>query len=65
MLVVLPKYAKQVPWKTGTKEIDDMLETRKYFEKLNPKWRDLTDMIRKHVDARLIVVNEEETTTYP
>jgi hypothetical protein len=65
IVLTLPIYVKQIPWKVGKKEIDEILETKKYFEKLSPKWKELIDIIRKDIDAKLIIINENYTSIYP
>jgi hypothetical protein len=41
------------------------LKLKKYFEKLSPKWKELIDIIRKDIDAKLIIINENYTSIYP
>ena len=65
LILILPIDVKRVPWKVGREEIDDILETREYFKRLSPKWKELTDIIRKDANAKLIIVNENHTLVYP
>ena len=65
IILILPIDVKRVPWKVGREEIDEILETRKYFERLSPKWKELIDIIRRDTNAKLIIVNENYTSVYP
>jgi hypothetical protein len=56
----LPKNVKQVPWKTGNPHVDSVLESKRYFENLSPKWKELVESVKVDVEARLILVNEDE-----
>jgi hypothetical protein len=60
LIVVLPKNVKQIPWKTGNPEIDSILETKKYFENLSPKWKELVKSVKDDVETRVILLNEDE-----
>jgi hypothetical protein len=60
LIVVLPKNVKQIPWKTGNPEIDSILETKKYFENLSPRWKELVKSVKGDVETRLIFMNEDE-----
>jgi hypothetical protein len=65
IILTLPIDVKRIPWKVGRKEIDEILETKKYFEKLSPKWKELIDIIRKDIDAKLIIINENYVSVHP
>jgi len=60
LIVVLPKNVKQIPWKTGNPEIDSILKTKRYFENLSPRWKELVKSVKGDVETRLILLNEDE-----
>jgi hypothetical protein len=60
LIVVLPKNVKQIPWKTDNPEIDSILETKKYFENLSPRWKELVKSVKDDVETRVILLNEDE-----
>jgi len=59
MIVVLPKNISQVPWKTENQEVNKVLETKKYFENLSAKWKELAESIKKDIETWLIIMNED------
>jgi hypothetical protein len=64
LLLILPKSIERVPWKTGKEEIDAILQRKNYFDDLGSKWRELVESIKEFVDAKLILINENETLVY-